>query len=216
MTFIKAHSGNYATPRGHAIDYLVIHYTGSGVGKDTARSNAIYYANNSIEQSAHYFVDENEIVQSVREGDRAFHAGDKPMNDRSIGIEMCSRLDAKGQWYIPNVTVSRTAELARELMQKYNIPLDHVIRHFDVNGKSCPEPFVRNPSEWLAFKALLREEVKPVDIGSPSPWAREACEWTVEKSIVKGDGKSFRWKDPVTREEMVVMLYRAMLNRAMN
>lgn len=208
MKFLQSHSGNYASPRGHAIDYIVIHYTGADGGKDTAQNNADYSARAYLEKSAHYYVDENEIVQSVREGDRAFHCGDKPMNDRSIGIEMCSRIDAKHQWYIPNVTVKRAAELTKELMAKYGISIDHIIRHYDVTGKICPEPFVRNPSEWAAFKSLLVEE-KIMNIGNPSAWAREACEWAVKNGIIQGDGNgNFNWDKPLTREQYAVLEYR--------
>ena len=208
MRFIAAHPSNYGSPRERKIDHIVIHYTGNN--GDTAENNAKYFQGANRQASAHYFVDPEEIVQSVRENDRAFHAGDKVMNDRSIGIEMCSMKDAKGQYYIPNKTVALTAKLTRELMAKYGIPVENVIRHYDVTGKQCPEPFVRNPSEWLSFKALLREEEKPLYIGNPSAWARAACEWAVKQGIFQGDGKGeYNWQQPVTREQLAVILHRA-------
>lgn len=209
MRFLQAHQANFASPRGAKIDRIVIHYTGSGNGTDRAIDNATYYQNNALGKSAHYFVDETEIVQSVKEGDRAFHAGDRAMNDRSIGIEMCSRKDNAGQWYIPCSTITRTIELVRELMQKYNIPAENVIRHYDVTGKHCPEPFVRQPQQWTDFRAALVKKEKPMDIGNPSEWARDACEWAVKEGIVKGDGKgNYDWQQPVTREQLAVILQR--------
>ena len=122
---------------------------------------------------------------------------------------MCSRKDAAGQWYIPNVTVARTAALVRELMAKYGISIENVIRHYDVTGKRCPEPFVRNPSEWLAFKALLREPEEQLEIGKPSSWAKDACEWAVRNGLIVGDGKgNFDWQAPVTREQLAEILRR--------
>ena len=41
-------------------------------------------------------------------------------------------------------------------MNKYNIPIERVCRHFDVTGKLCPEPFVRNENEWQDFLRRLR------------------------------------------------------------
>ena len=47
-------------------------------------------------------------------------------------------------WYFENKTVQSTIELVRYLMEKYHIPADHVIRHYDVTGKICPNPYVYN------------------------------------------------------------------------
>ena len=43
---------------------------------------------------------------------------------------------------------------SKDLMKKYNIPADHVIRHYDVTGKICPNPYVYNTGTytWDAFK----------------------------------------------------------------
>ena len=43
---------------------------------------------------------------------------------------------------------------------------------------------------------------------TPSPWASEAVGWAKQNGILLGDGKSYRLHDPVTREEMLVFLYR--------
>jgi len=45
-------------------------------------------------------------------------------------------------------------------MKQYNVPADHVIRHYDVTGKICPNPYVYNHTEhtWDGFKAALAEE----------------------------------------------------------
>jgi len=52
-------------------------------------------------------------------------------------------------------TVKRAAELTRQLMAKYGIDSSHVLRHYDVTGKKCPEPFVRNPGEWVKFRQMI-------------------------------------------------------------
>ena len=43
--------------------------------------------------------------------------------------------DAIRDWYFEEVTVQAAIELTKELMAKYNIFADHVIRHHDVTGK---------------------------------------------------------------------------------
>lgn len=75
IAFKQAHSGNYRrAARGKEdIRYLVIHFTAND--GDTAKNNADYFARAEISTSAHYFVDEREVWQSVRDADIAWHCG---------------------------------------------------------------------------------------------------------------------------------------------
>ena len=57
-----------------------------------------------------------------------------------------------------NKTQNTAIELIKVLMAKYSVPIGNVIRHYDVTGKMCPEPFVRNQVQWLDFKKRLSEE----------------------------------------------------------
>ena len=41
-------------------------------------------------------------------------------------------------------------------MKKYNIPIENVVRHYDVTGKLCPQPFVNNNAAWNNFKNKLK------------------------------------------------------------
>ena len=45
---------------------------------------------------------------------------------------------------------------------------------------------------------------------TPSPWAADAVAWAKQNGILLGDGKSYRLHDPVTREEMLTFLHRAL------
>ena len=54
-------------------------------------------------------------------------------------------------WYFEGATVQSAIELTRYLMKKYNIPADHVIRHYDVTGKICPKYFVEHERAWEDF-----------------------------------------------------------------
>lgn len=50
----------------------------------------------------------------------------------------------------------------------------------------------------------------PPYIEQASPWAKDAVTWAVERGILKGRGNDdYALQDPVTREELCVMLYRA-------
>lgn len=138
--------------------YIVIHYVGA---VSSAKANADYFYSINRQASAHYFVDENEIWQVVKEGDRAWHCGTNGKyyhtecrNDNSIGIEMCCYSN-NGVLDIKEEVINKTIELTKELMAKYNIPVENVIRHYDVTHKCCPAPFVNNESRWNDFKSRL-------------------------------------------------------------
>ena len=158
------HRSNYTAGRGgNHIRYIVIHFTANN--GDTAQNNCTYFGGASRGASAHYFVGDDGIYQSVKDNDRAWHCGGTTKykhphcrNMNSIGIEMCSRKDQNGQYYIKDNIISDTVELTRFLMDKYNIPIENVIRHYDVWSKQCPEPFVRNTKLWTDFKSRLIEE----------------------------------------------------------
>ncbi len=160
MEFIACNTDNYSAGRTHPVRYIVMHYTANN--GDTAKNNCDYYHRvGGLQASAHYFVDEYGVMQSVREGDTAWHCGARAYwhpecrNDNSIGIEMCSRKRADGSYYIKPETVANAAALAKDIMQRYGIDIDHVVRHYDVTGKVCPEPYVRDASAWAEFKARL-------------------------------------------------------------
>ena len=161
MNFKQAHSTNFRAGRTKPIQFIVIHYTSNN--GDTAKNNIDYYSRTpNLSASAHYFVDENEVWQSVKDGDTAWHCGSSNKyvhktcrNDNAIGIELCSRKDATGKYYFKDEVVKRAAALTKDLMKKYNIPVTNVIRHYDVTGKTCPAPFVEDANAWADFKKSL-------------------------------------------------------------
>ena len=164
IPFKQCNERNYRKGREFAINWICLHFT-SGNG-DTAQNNADYFAREGgLNASAHYFVDTERIVQSVKDGDTAWHCGRERggsyyndcRNANSIGIEMCS-VNRNGVYVIPEDTMKRAAKLTRELMAKYHVPVSRVCRHYDVTHKDCPEPWVRNPQLWQKFKDMLTEK----------------------------------------------------------
>lgn len=151
---------NYNKGNGKQNKYIVVHYVGATGG---AEANCRYFQRNYRGASAHYFVGhKGEVWQCVEDQDIAWHCGAKKYkhpycrNSNSIGIEMCCRQNlSNGTWYFEDETVNTTIVLIKELMKKYNIPAANVIRHYDVTGKVCPEPYVRDAGAWNTFKASL-------------------------------------------------------------
>lgn len=163
--------------------YIVIHYVGA---ISTAYNNSVYFKNVNRNASANYFVDDNEIYRVVKDSDRAWHCGDKLkqgnggsyygkcINSNSIGIEMCC-YNNNGSLDISEKTIANTIDLVKELMAKYNIPVENVIRHYDITNKICPAPLVEDESRWIDFKnrlvesgnrQIIQEENKNENIGT--------------------------------------------------
>ena len=158
---LLAHSSNFTVGRKQSIKYLVIHYTANN--GDLAKGNCNYFETGNRGASAHYFVDENEVWQSVEDKDTAWHCGTKGTyyhkycrNENAIGIELCSEKANKGNYYFNEETINNAIELTKYLMKKYNIPVENVVRHYDVTRKSCPAPFVNNNVAWNNFKNKLK------------------------------------------------------------
>lgn len=165
MFYQEAHSTNFKKGRIDNIKYIVVHYTANN--GDTARNNLGYYNRTAnLKASAHYFVDELEVCQSVKETDTAYHCGatkykhPECRNANSIGVEICSRKYPDGKYYFLNDAVNNAVELIKKLMEVYQIPLSNVIRHYDVTGKNCPQPFVNSEKEWNEFKEKLVHKPK--------------------------------------------------------
>lgn len=160
-----ANKQNYGGARAlNTIRYLVFHYTGND--GDSDESNGKHFHNHIVKASAHYFVDDDSVTQSVPDNYIAYSVGGKcqsshhPLykvctNSNSISIEMCDCYK-NGVVEITDKTLENAIELGKMLMKKYNISIDHVIRHYDVNGKACPNcnNFL-NDNSWNTFKSRL-------------------------------------------------------------
>ena len=135
--------------------YIVIHYVGSQ--SSTAANNANYFAGGDRQASAHYFVDDNSIWQSVEDKYGAWHVGNtrtEVNNQNSIGIEMCC---IGPNLLVTETTENNAVELCKYLMNKYNIPISNVRTHYEVSGgtKVCPNWSANNWSRWSNFKNKL-------------------------------------------------------------
>lgn len=202
MNTLLAHSSNYTKGRVSDIKYIVIHYTAND--GDKAISNCNYFQSQGRNASAHYFVDENEVWQSVLDGDTAWHCGTSYgykhsycRNNNSIGIELCSRKNSNGTYYILQEVVDNAVELTKELMDLYNIPVDNIVRHYDVTGKICPAPFVENEDLFQSFKNdLLKKEDEKSSISEEEVYMKisrvyEYKDNKMEFEVINQDGYNY-------------------------
>lgn len=229
------------------IEYIVIHYFGS---LGTAAAVANYFNTPGIQASAHYCLDEGSAVyQCVEDNNIAWHCGTsgayvhpRCRNENSIGIEVrpykldksTARSAAPADWYFQPEIVDNLVVFTQMLMQKYNVPLENVVRHYDVTGKWCPRPWMGDDTntyygtsgneQWKKFKERLSGEELDMNIeearkqltscadtgDTPSEWARDAAEFCKRKGIFNGDGAgNYGWQQPITREAVAQILYNA-------
>ena len=160
-TSIPCDQSNYTKQTNRDVAYIVMHYTGNK--KDIAKNNAIYFSRPNINASAHFFVDNDSIYQSVALKDRARHCGSNTYyhktcrNQNSIGIEMCC---TDGNYKISNQTIENSAYLCAYLCELIGITYKtvdtYVLRHYDVTHKQCPAQMVAE-SEWSLFKSKVKD-----------------------------------------------------------
>lgn len=194
-------SANHGGMRDLAdIKYIVVHYT-ANLG-DTAKNNADYFAREKVNASAHFFVDENEIWNSVPVDKTAWHCGGglqgtgghayfrKCANTNSIGVEIC--MLGKNA-VIRKDSIKNAANLVRTLMAEYGIDAGHIIRHYDVTGKNCPAPMVEDAALWYDFKTMLTAEQEDDEMrykcyDDMPDWAKPTISKLVKKGLLMGDG----------------------------
>lgn len=233
ITFKGCNPSNYRKGREFPINWICLHFTANN--GDTAQNNADYFAREVVKASAHYFVDPNGVVQSVKDSDTAWHCGRERggsyyndcRNANSIGIEMCSVI-RNGVYVIPEATMKRAAKLTRELMAKYHVPVSRVCRHYDVTHKDCPEPWVRDESLWRKFKARLTAPVELEPKKEETALTYDQFKAFLQRYEKKNEGRNASawaadaWKAltdagitdgsapqaPLTREQFAVMLQR--------
>ena len=141
--------------------WLVIHFTAND--GDKATNNGNYFKNNVVKASAHYFVDDDTIVQSVEEDFVAYAVGGKKLkgtkgakhygvctNYNSISMELCDTVK-DGKYNLSSKTRKNAVELARDIVKRHGIKESNVIRHYDVTGKNCPAYFVSDETAWEGF-----------------------------------------------------------------
>lgn len=236
---ISANAENYGKKRDEtSIRYIVVHYTANK--GDKAVNNGEYFRKYITKSSAHYFVDENEIVQSVADNYIAYSVGGskysntgggslhgKCTNANSISVELCD-----SYYGVPKKTEELATELIRCLMDKYGVPIENVIRHYDVTGKLCPRVYAEDESLWIEFKAGLggeeMEELKKeiaelehrisvlekeaavydyIDNNMPK-WIQEITVWGLSKNILSGTGAGLGMTR--AKAEALVMIKRAL------
>lgn len=165
-TSYPCNSGNYKNTSSRDVKFIVMHYTGNQ--KDTPLNNCKYFQTSGRSASAHFFVGEREIYQSVELRDTAWHCGCSTgyktdcRNANSFGIEMCT----SGSYLVAEVTQINAAYLCAHLCKMLGITEStvdtYVLRHYDcvASNKKCPAQYVSNATQWKQFKTWVKNILK--------------------------------------------------------
>lgn len=177
-----------------SIKYIVIHYTaGTSSKSGNAVANADWFNNPSAGASADFIVDDVQFVQknpnprnyycwavggSKYSGTKGGSLYGTALNSNCISIEMCStnktgRMTYPNDpnYYLSDATYKNAVALCQYLMKEYGIDANHVIRHYDVNGKPCPGILGwgtngGDNSTWLKFKKEIGGTITTTDDGN--------------------------------------------------
>ncbi|QGV78373.1 N-acetylmuramoyl-L-alanine amidase [Streptomyces ficellus] len=138
-------------PDDFTIDRVVIHVvqgdypTALKVFKDPGHGAATHYV---VRKDGH-------VAQMIRELDVAFHAGDRGMNERSVGIEHEGFVDRPQDF--TDAMYASSARLTAGICARYGIPVDreHIIGHVEVEGTDHTDP---GPHwDWDRYMKLVRD-----------------------------------------------------------
>lgn len=156
-----------------ALKAIIIHWTANTNRGANANANARYFNSDQyyiksngqkvkISASAHYVVDDKQIIRCIPDNEVGYHVGSKSgykeliytkigiprggsPNNYTIGIEMCVNADSD---FV--ITRQNTIELTRYLLKIHNLTTNKVYRHYDITGKDCPKMML-DEAIWKQF-----------------------------------------------------------------
>ena len=188
--------------QGCKIDKIIIHHWGA-TGQ-TFESVCNWFCNPACSTSAHAVLEEGRVACLVAYDDTAYHAGDWNANLTSIGIE-CRPEMSDGD-------LETLCEYIADLWKLYGVlPL---YGHKDFYATACPGKYY-DKLAYIKERATAiyngcvdepEADVPEIDVNEPSAWAKADFERAIAAGITTGE----RPRDYATREEVAIMLLRAM------
>lgn len=224
-------SPNRSKRRSSVIDYIVIHCY---VGQVTARRGVDGFANPEAAASSNYVIGhDGSIGCSVPEEYRAWTTGGTDKNGnpirvngisgadidhRAITIEVAS--DNYDPYAITAAAYKSLINLLVDICKRNNIKSlkwkgdkslvgkpdqQNLTVHRWFARKSCPGDYIYERLGQIAEEVNQKMEEKY----EGADWSKEARDWATSNGIIAGYGDGeYGWGDPVTREQLAVILYR--------
>ena len=163
----------------HKIDRVVIHHNSTTNYKVALNT----WLKGGKMTSAHYEITPTQIIGCVDETRSAWHAGNKLMNQRSIGLEHVNSTGAP-KWSVAEETLKLSAKLCADICKRYGIPIDsaHIIPHKSIVPTDCPGGI--NMTHYIE---LVREAA-----GQKAPSTGSATTMPAAKPTGKGGTYTFK------------------------
>jgi len=164
------------------INSITVHQTGNTDRGANAQMHANLQSNgNSRAASWHIQVDDHEAIQSFPYTAKTWHAGDYTGNQESISVELA--INSDGDY---NKTLENGAQVVRYLMDKFNLDISDVYRHYDWSGKWCPAQIMnsKDGTSWKDFKNMVKTGSKASG-STAKPLTSKSIE-TLANEVIKG------------------------------
>ena len=224
-------SPNRSIRRSSVIDTVTVHCY---VGQVTARRGVDGFANPEAAASSNYVIGhDGSIGCSVPEEYRAWTTGGTDKNGnpirvngisgadndhRAITIEVAS--DTTAPYAITDAAYKSLINLLVDICKRNNIKKlkwkadkslvgkpeqQNMTVHRWFARKSCPGDYIYERLGQIAEEVNQKMEEKY----EGADWSKEARDWATSNGIIAGYGDGeYGWGDPVTREQLAVILYR--------
>ena len=141
MSYPLIPAKHFSTGRGgKSIRMIVLHTMETPESEGRARQVATWFGGATAPQaSAHYCVDDKEIIQSVKDEDTAWAVDDFDLNQQSLSIELAGTASQSvAQWSdtYSKSEMAHLVELSKALASKYSIPAVHLTPAQIIDGKT--------------------------------------------------------------------------------
>jgi hypothetical protein len=149
------------------LDYITVHETANTSKGAGAQAHANLQSKGNVRNASwQWTVDDTWAIQSYRNDQRCWHAGDGrgPGNYSSVGIEITCNPDSDFVTAVHNA-----AWLTQVLMREGDVPIERVVQHNNWSRKNCPTR-LRSGSHgitWDEFIGLVRGA--PITPPTPLP-----------------------------------------------
>lgn len=199
-------------------EVIVVHNTANDA---SAKNEISYMIGNNNKVSYHYAIDDKEIIQGIPENRNAWHAGDGGSgegNRKGLSVEICYSKSG-GQRFIEAENLA--AKFIAFKLNEKGWGVNRVKKHQDFSKKYCPHRTL--DMGWQRFLSMVEAELDKfkggINMGNqtkipqtnndkPSTWAKETWEWAKKEGYLDGT----RPHDPITREEMTIVIQRLVKN----
>lgn len=155
----------------HKVQAIVLHWVGNP--GTTAEANRRYFESLKTvaigKASAHYIIDDKEIVRCIPDSEVAYHCGvpnpadyttyakdrwgGEHPNWYTIGVEHCHP-DWTGKWTKEVLHLSH-ALVAGLCIEHQLDPITDIVTHNDITGKDCPLWMVKEPIQLALYRDAI-------------------------------------------------------------